>query len=464
MKLYGISDGAVLQRDENGVCRARIRADYAGTLTCSAGKLEPDGEGFLYTGLPTGGPYTVTFRDETDECTFDGLYVGDVWLLAGQSNMEGAGIMTEEDDALAAHPDPAVRAFYMDDAWDAARPLLHQQWKSPDPSLRAVWEWHNKSLAERSFHPTDLYPAEQRRGVGPGFRFAKEMYRYTGVPQGVIPCAVGGAPMSMWIPVPGENNHLTAALRRIRCAGGVIRGMFWYQGESDVGEGTRNVYADRMQALLGALAPYCLTGDTVPTVEVQIGGHALPHCDDPGDNRAWSEFRSFQLTLEKRFPCHAVVAAIDLERDDLIHLSSGAQTRVGCRGAYAMYRLLTGKGLPEPRIASVAAAPMKYCPFWYELHITFENTDGALRAFGYPRGFVLYDAGKAGVGSGDAMIQRTVLSGNTVILRTELPLEELRKKELWYGYGHHTVCTITDGADRAVPACGPIPLAEISVQ
>ncbi len=460
MKLFGISEGAVLQRDENGVCRALIRAECKGALTCSAGELADTGDGFLYTGLRTGGPYSVTFRDNEDELTFSRLYVGDVWMLAGQSNMEGAGHMTEEDDNFAAHPDPEVRAFYMDDAWDDARPQLHQQWLSPDPSLRAVWDWHIANLAQRDIHPADLYPKEQRRGVGPGFRFAKEMHRYTGVPQGVIPCAVGGAPMSMWIPQADENNHLTAALRRIRCAGGFIRGMFWYQGESDTGEGTRNIYADRMQMLLDALSPYCVT-EEVPAVEVQIGSHSLPTCDSDGDNRAWSDFRSMQLTLAKRFPCHAVVSAIDLERDDLIHLSSESQARVGCRAAYAMNRILTGSGLPEPEISSITAQPEKYCPFWYELRIVFTGIEGELRSGGVPHGFGLYDIGNAGTGSGDAMIQRTILSGNTVILRTELSLEELRGKELWYGYGHHTYSNITDSADRAIPAFGPISLADI---
>lgn len=460
MKLFGISEGAVLQRDETGVCRVFIRTECRGTLTCSAGMLSKKGDGFLYTGLSEGGPYSVTFSDGESEITFSKLYVGDVWLLAGQSNMEGAGHATEEDDYFASHTDPSVRAFYMDDAWDDARPLLHQQWKSPDPSVRAVWEGHIANLAARNIHPTDLYPAEQRRGIGPGFRFAKEMYRYTGVPQGVIPCAVGGAPMSMWIPQANENNHLTAALRRIRCAGGYIRGMFWYQGESDTGDSTRGIYADRMKMLLDALSPCCIPAD-VPVVEVQIGSHSLPFCDDASDNRAWSDFRSMQLLLSERFPCHAVISAIDLERDDLIHLSSDAQKRVGCRAAYAMNRLLTGSGLPEPRVMSVSAQPEKYCPFWYELHITYADTEGALRCPGVPRGFGLYDAGNAGAGSGDSMIQRTLLSGSTVILRTELSLEDLRKKELWYGYGHHSYPNITDELDRAIPACGPISLAEL---
>ena len=50
-------------------------------------------------GVPTGGPYTILLRVRDgagivrDEGRADHILVGDLWILAGQSNMEGCGIL-----------------------------------------------------------------------------------------------------------------------------------------------------------------------------------------------------------------------------------------------------------------------------------------------------------------------------------------------------------------------------------
>ena len=57
--------------------------------------LTREGDNWRLTGIPVGGPYTLTISDKNGEVDFDNIYVGDVWILAGQSNMEGAGLMTD---------------------------------------------------------------------------------------------------------------------------------------------------------------------------------------------------------------------------------------------------------------------------------------------------------------------------------------------------------------------------------
>ncbi len=44
-------------------------------------------------GLPTGGPYTVILRCGDDSLAVREIRVGDVWLLAGQSNMQACGYL-----------------------------------------------------------------------------------------------------------------------------------------------------------------------------------------------------------------------------------------------------------------------------------------------------------------------------------------------------------------------------------
>src|SRR5688500_33653 len=41
--------------------------------------------------VPVGGPYELKLWIGTDKLTVGSIFAGDVWLLAGQSNMAGAG-------------------------------------------------------------------------------------------------------------------------------------------------------------------------------------------------------------------------------------------------------------------------------------------------------------------------------------------------------------------------------------
>ena len=62
-------------------------------------------------GLPVGGPYDIEMM-----CGVESVVVKDVWILAGQSNMEGCGHFPRKPLGK----DTMVRACYMDDHWDVA--------------------------------------------------------------------------------------------------------------------------------------------------------------------------------------------------------------------------------------------------------------------------------------------------------------------------------------------------------
>ena len=77
--------------------------------------------------------------------------MGDVWVLAGQSNMQGCGEMSG-----AAKPHPLVRAFSMARVWRLATDPLHILPESPDschattPCTHEVGELHRKGVSEAS--------------------------------------------------------------------------------------------------------------------------------------------------------------------------------------------------------------------------------------------------------------------------------------------------------------------------
>ena len=99
-------------RGRNGVHRTirGIRTDAAGNFS------------FRITDLPIGGPYVVSVADDTgaQQVIVDNILIGDLWLLSGQSNMEGVGAVEGEPPAV----DP-VRFFGLDHRWGVAHGRLH---------------------------------------------------------------------------------------------------------------------------------------------------------------------------------------------------------------------------------------------------------------------------------------------------------------------------------------------------
>src|SRR3989304_5658203 len=69
-------------------------------------------------GIPTGGPDGVELRlhdsggGEVAGAKVDHVLVGDLWILAGQSNMQGVGVLKNVEP-----PSPLVHAFDMADRW-----------------------------------------------------------------------------------------------------------------------------------------------------------------------------------------------------------------------------------------------------------------------------------------------------------------------------------------------------------
>ena len=127
----GIFEHMVMQRNADNVCEQKICGETR--PDCEVAAILPGGGkqliarsdengffcGFL-KGLQAGGPYRITLTDGMSDAVFTDLLVGDVWILAGQSNMQGVGKMSG-----ALPPRNDVRAFYLDDRWDTARDPLH---------------------------------------------------------------------------------------------------------------------------------------------------------------------------------------------------------------------------------------------------------------------------------------------------------------------------------------------------
>ncbi len=383
-------------------------------------------------GLPVGGPYTIQLAVDGETLTVADVLVGDVWLLGGQSNMQGCGLFPKKRLPI----DPQVRAFYMDDRWAVAKDPLHNMWQCVDPVHAALC-----GGAQPPKPPADW-------GVCPGPAFGNEMRRLTGVPQGLIACAHGGTSMKQWDPRrkrEGGKSLYGALVRRLNRNGRRVAGLVWYQGCSDALPEEAKLYTLRMKQFVAALRRDC--GDkALPVAMVQIArvvGWASV--------AAWNAIQDQQRQLPGLIRRLAVVPAIDLPLDDSIHISGAGQYVLGVRLARAMQVLRIGRraGLPPPALKRVTLETVRGLGVAV---VEFENVVGRLRSGDRPGGFAIVTQG------GCSNHFDTQLDGPRVRIRSSLALSELGGAVLHYGYGLDPHCTIADEAGRSLPVFGPVRL------
>ena len=167
-----------------------------------------------------------------------------LFLLAGQSNMAGRGIVEEEDKV------PHKRVLTLD---------KYGKW------VPAVDPVH--------------FDKPEIAGVGLGRTFGIVLAeKNTGIAVGLIPCAVGGSPISAWQPgqyyEPANSYPYDDALRRTRAAMkyGVIKGILWHQGESDAKPGNAEVYEVKLHILIQRFRNE-LNNPELPFIAGQLGIH-----------------------------------------------------------------------------------------------------------------------------------------------------------------------------------------------
>ena len=449
--ICGLKNGALLQRDENNVCKCFFKAETNGEMKSSIGKVLKNDDGrYVLTGIPVGGPYSFTLSDQKDVIEFNDIYVGDLWFLGGQSNMEGAGKMREKNWKYDENPVQEIRAYYMNDSWGAAKSQLHQLWDCPDECVSGFYrKYHKESPWGRE------YPEVQKDGIGPGLFFALEMYKRKGVPQGVIPCGIGGASLAQWDP-DGTDNYYASALRRFHECGGVVKGVFWYQGCAQCSDdGVASFEKDMEKLVAGMRRDY---GDeNLPFVQVQLNKCLIDFGCGEAIDRCYSAIREKQRTLGKKIKNLVTVSAVDCELEDLIHISSESHEKVGARAAEAMCVLLGEEGVPYPELDYIEIVEDDFVPFRVNLIVHYKNIVGELQSKDYPWGFYIHkEADKPHVRG----ISRLYVHGNSVRVKLETPPEELPEWYISYAYGNTYYCNITDSAGRAIPAFGPLKIKD----
>lgn len=229
-----------------------------------------------------------------------------LYLLIGQSNMAGRGVVENAEQ----QPHPRVLKFTKENAWAPATDPLH---------------FDKPTIA----------------GVGLGSSFGRSMADTS--PEatiGLIPCAVGGTPLSRW---SKGGDLYQQALERAKLAlkDGQLKGILWHQGEADSGnEELAKSYGDRLGQMVKDLRAD-LGAEKVPFVAGKLG-EFLKREDKDGKPSHWPEVNDQIAALPKSIAHAAVVESRGLKaKSDMVHFDTPSLREFGLRYAAEMKRLQT---------------------------------------------------------------------------------------------------------------------------
>lgn len=387
--------------------------------------------------IPVGGPYTLLV-DAGDGMIekIPGLMIGDLWVLAGQSNMDGCGKLMNLEP-----PSPQVHCFYYTEKWGIAKDPICRLLDSIDP---VHWPADVQDIqAARAFD----YKFREI-GASLGVRFGKEIVKATGVPIGLIVCSHGGTSIEQWDPSlkeEGGRSLYGSMLRRVEACGGRVAGVLWYQGESNAVPATAGTYKAKMRAFIETVRQD-FGAPSLPFLQVQIsrffGG---PEFFTPD---TWNLVQQVQLELAQEMKNVGIVSAIDSTLDDIIHIDTESLKRVGTRLAELALSMVYGKKTPRNGLmpATVEVHPKDR----RVVRIVFKNVRGKLMPPKGVLGFYVENSTGERIAILDARAEDKQV---TLILEKSLD----RGAKLWYGRGFNPRTNLRD-TQFAAPVFGPVVL------
>jgi hypothetical protein len=232
-----------------------------------------------------------------------------LFLLIGQSNMAGRGEL-----------DPAQTI-------DNSRILV----------LDAEGHWQP---AAEPLH----FDKPKIAGAGLAMSFARSYAdTHPHVTVGLIPCAVGGTPLSRW---QRDGDLYAMALQRARLAkgSGTLIAALWHQGESDTSSPTTTAsYGQRLQQMIAHLRQ-----DLESPALYFIAGHLSHFATDPGKQSRHDQINDQIDAAAKSMPHMAVAPSDGLgHKGDDVHFDAASLRKFGIRYADALQALISQKVADE---------------------------------------------------------------------------------------------------------------------
>jgi sialate O-acetylesterase len=382
-------------------------------------KADPDGAWqVMLDPMPAGGPHTMTVQGK-NTVQFDDVLVGEVWICSGQSNMQWpVGATKDADLEIAAAKYPNIRLIT----------VPNRGTQEPQKDFRGHWVLCSPSTVG-GFSAV-------------GYLFGRQLHQTLGVPIGLINDAWGGSACEAWIrrdlltadpkyaammqnwaeieknypkakeeyqakyaawrkeadqakaeqkrpPRPPQNPDamMTGNFRPGNIYNGVlkptigygIRGVIWYQGESNAGRAYQ--YRDLFPLMIKSWRDEWGQGD-FPFYWVQLADF-MAESPRPRDS-GWAELREAQTMTMERLPHTGQAVIIDIGEGKDIH----PKNKQDVAQRLARWALAADYGM---RIAHQSPTYKSMERQGNKIVLTFDQVGGGLQTFDVneARGFTI---------------------------------------------------------------------------
>ena len=260
--------------------------------------------------------------------------------------------------------------------------------------------------------------------------------------------------MLHWDPIAkseGEDSLYWCMLKRIQDQRSKIKGVLWWQGESDVYASQE--YERKLRHFLKAVRTD-LGQSNLPIYAVQLS-HGSPGCSDES-MKPWHVIQDAQRRVMAELDHSGIVSTIDLPLQDA-HLTTAAYKRVGRRLSKCILHQEYGESQyqPGPRLKQIS--------FFRSLHgdgvrLEFTGVNGRLLAPSRVAGFTLRRSNQT---NNELLVIRQEIDPedpHAILLHLMFDLADQPPLDLWYGWGADATSNVVDEQDLALPMFGPIPL------
>lgn len=386
----------------------------------------------------------------------------DLWVLAGQSNMEGLG--WQDDPELDNAVDPRTSVFTMAGEWADATEPLHPLWESYTP-VHATLMRAGTPAEDRALSDAELGSRTRARRVGAGLgpAFASHLADLSGASVGLVPAAHGGTTLEQWgrgfMGEPADSigtlygSLLDRLARALKRPGTRLAGILWYQGESDATAAKSYDYGNHLAAWITDLRRDLGRPD-LPVILVQLSRFAAPVGGGEMDERSWDRIREAQRLLPQQVPRTATVSAVDLGLTDGIHVGTAGLRRLGRRLAEVAH---AGLKSPDPYLVELIEPSAHGLQ---RLRLSCSDVTRAWTPGTAIPGFELCDA------DGLPLVRLRVVDaapsarhpGDIEILTSTTSAHELVGVTLGYGRGLDPVCRAVDERDLPLPTFRGLPI------
>ena len=252
-------------------------------------------------------PLFVTQDDEA--ITVHNVLVGEVWLVSGQSNI------TVQFFSLTMMDQQKERA-------KGERDGLRQFWVPQNAAEEPLTEISEPAWKICNDENISTYSAV-------GYYFASKLYEELGVPVGILTSAVGGTVLEQWLDSKlvvkeGVKNPYVHIGRNSLYNGMIaplmpfaIKGIVWYQGESNMGADYRESTYEKTFALYLRTYRAGFEDENLPVCQVQL---PIFDSDQHWESvEGWKYFRYTQLALSQHLSKVYTAITIDCGDKENIH-------------------------------------------------------------------------------------------------------------------------------------------------